>query len=251
MQQQGITEDQIIKSLQDRGVPYKEISESLSQSKIKAAVEEPPSEPAIQEQEIIPATSQAVPTAPTAQAPPPQPSSPETIPGMQRSMLQSSPEESPQITQEYTPPTQIPQPGGYVGEEGPYGGQYEYQPYEYAATGAISPDTITEIAEQVASEKIMEIRKSLEKVIDFRTTIEAKTESIDERLKRIEQIIGTLQSSVLRKVGDYVTNIEDIKKELIETQKSFSKFIPQTRKHKSRTTHHKKAHKKTSHKRKK
>jgi UDP-glucose 4-epimerase len=46
-------------------------------------------------------------------------------------------------------------------------------------------------------------------------------EYIDERLSRIEKIIDRLQLSILQRVGEYVTNVEDIKKELVETQKSF------------------------------
>ena len=80
------------------------------------------------------------------------------------------------------------------------------------------------------AEKLGKVQKSLEKVIDFRTTIDAKVEMLQERLKRIEKIIDTLQLSVLKKVGDYVTNVDDIKKELIETQKSFTKLVPALRK---------------------
>ena len=58
-----------------------------------------------------------------------------------------------------------------------------------------------------------------------KTEIDARTESIEERLKRIEKIIDSLQVSVLRKVGDYVTNVDDIKKELIETQKTIGKVL--------------------------
>ncbi|MCH7536200.1 MAG: hypothetical protein IH948_10755, partial [Bacteroidetes bacterium] len=98
-----------------------------------------------------------------------------------------------------------------------------YSEYEYQQPG-ISADTITEISEQIASEKMSDIRKYIEKIMDFRTTTETKIELMEEKLKRIEKIMDTLQSSVLRKVGDYITNVDDIKKELIETQKTFSKI---------------------------
>ena len=60
---------------------------------------------------------------------------------------------------------------------------------------------------------------------DMKTMVEAKLETLDERLKRLERLIDTLQSSVLRKVGDYVTNVEDLKHEMIETQKTFAKVL--------------------------
>jgi DNA-binding transcriptional MerR regulator len=244
MQQQGLPETEIIKSLQDKGVPYRDISEALSQSKIRSAIEAPVPEP------IRPAQPQMADSPPIQQTPqfplnPPTPNS-EAIPGMQKSMMQPKVQEL-QFTQEQA---QIPEIQAYPEDISPqeeYGApEYETgydQPYEYSATG-ISPDTITEISEQVVSERISEIRKPLEKIMDFKTTIETKTEAIEERLKRIEKIIDTLQSSVLRKVGDYVTNIGDIKKELIETQKSFAKLAPGMKKHTKKTTKRKTTHRK-------
>ena len=41
MQSQGVIEEQIVQNLQNQGIAYREISEALSQSKIKAAVEAP------------------------------------------------------------------------------------------------------------------------------------------------------------------------------------------------------------------
>ncbi|MCH7567862.1 MAG: hypothetical protein IIA87_00400 [Nanoarchaeota archaeon] len=257
MQQEGLSEEEIIKNLREKGIPYKNISEALSQTKIKTAVEEPASEPKV--------------PAPTAQQTPqaeiPIPDSkqqltqiqttgqtikPATkeIPGMQESIMQSQPQ---QPTQEYlgtpTPTSEtpeyspIPSSQEYPTEE--YAPQYPgypqqelgYSEYEYQPAG-ISSDTITEISEQVVSEKMSDMRKHLEKVLDFKTTVESKIESVDERLKRIEKIIGSLQSSVLRKVGDYVINIEDMKKELIETQKSFTKLLPEMKRQIHKPVHH-------------
>lgn len=242
LQGQGLPEDQIVQTLQEKGHTYRQISEALSQSKIKAAVEAPingqplnlgdqpiagtstpdapiptteaPSPPAIP---AMPTETPPVPQSPDInQMPPTTP--PETMPGMQQSMLQSP--EPQEQTQEYIP---TPQPG-----QQDYG---NYDPYQYDYSGGgISPDTISEISEQIMSEKLMEIRKHLEKIIDFKTSVETRTEALDERLKRIEKIIDSLQSSVLRKVGDYITNVDDIKKELIETQKSFTKLLPEMKK---------------------
>ena len=92
--------------------------------------------------------------------------------------------------------------------------------------GSISPDTITEISEQVVAEKLAPLRKDIEKILDLKTTMETKMEYLDERLKRIEKIIDRLQLSIMQKVGEYITNIDDIKKEITETQKSFKAMAP-------------------------
>lgn len=206
MQQQGSNDEQIIQSLRERGVEYKEIADSLAQSRIKAAVEQPDTDP-----NVYPGGT-------------PEPSSDTN---MERSIMN-------QQEPELIPPT--PGAGGYAPQQ-PQGGYTVQQPQDYNtgqyAEGygqnqqySASPDLTTEIAEQVVAEKFSEIRKHLEKIADMKSTVEAKMEYLDERLKRIEKIIDTLQSSILRKVGDYVTNVDDIKRELIETQKTFAKLIP-------------------------
>jgi len=237
MQEQGVGENEIIQSLQQNGMKYKEISEALAQSRIKAAIEEP-------------TTANLAPVAPvkvpSSEIVPPQKNQLQIgeMSEMQKSVLESpgemplaQPRQDQQMdSEEYIPPSQESSPpegtmpmGEYSPQAPTEGQQYEYPSYD-PSIGGLSSDIITEISEQVVSERLSEIRKPLEKVIDFKTTIEAKTESIEERLKRIEKIIDVLQSSILRKVGDYVTNVDDIKKELIETQKSFSRLLPKLKK---------------------
>jgi len=98
-----------------------------------------------------------------------------------------------------------------------YGAYPQYQPYQEA----MSSDVITEISEQVVSEKLMHMHDKLEKALDMRTVIDAKVSNLDERLKRMEKVIDRIQLSILQKVGEYLTDVKDVKKELEETQKSF------------------------------
>ena len=125
-----------------------------------------------------------------------------------------------QYPQDYVQQGQSPQGyqsyGGGV-DSGAYGGYEQYQPYQES----ISSDVITEISEQVVSDKLAQIRDNIEKTLDFRNSAETKLESLDDRLKKMEAIINRLQLSVLQKIGDYVNDVQDLKKELIETQKSF------------------------------
>ncbi|MEK6909071.1 MAG: hypothetical protein AABX23_03405 [Nanoarchaeota archaeon] len=194
MRQTGMQDDQIILKLQEQGNPYRAISEAISQSKIKQAIE--------QEEPLPPMPSDAQPT--------PQYSDQE----MQQSMMPPQPQENQPQNQEYF--------SGYDPQSQPQ--NYQQQNYDYSA-GGLSSDTIMEISEQIVSEKLSDVRKKLEKMSNFKTELETKTEAIEDRLKRIEKIIDMLQTSVLRKVGDYVTNVEDIKHELIETQKTFAKVL--------------------------
>lgn len=140
---------------------------------------------------------------------------------MQASMMQSSqpqdPSQAPQPQEAYSPYAQ-----DYSQAQQGYGYQQEQQYQTYAPP---STDTITEISEQIASEKISQLKTEIEKVIDFKTTIESKIDFIDQRLKRIESTIDRLQISILQKVGEYVNNVQDLRTEVVETQKSFKSLL--------------------------
>ncbi len=195
MQAEGKTEEEIINSMKQRGISPREITEALSQSKIQEAV-----------------TGEA-------QAP-----GTDTIPMMGESQMPAQPaQQSQPMPAQYAPSAQYPSaqmPAQPIQAAQAYP-EYPQQQYEYAQPSGISPDTITEISEQVVSEKLSPLRKELEKITDMRTTLESKTESLDERLKRIEKIIDKLQLSINQRVGEFLTNVDDIKKEITETQKSF------------------------------
>lgn len=134
----------------------------------------------------------------------------------------------------------IPQGGGAEPSAGgydQYGAYPQYQSYQEA----MSSDVISEIAEQVVSEKLSNLHDQLEKSVDLKTVFETKLSSLDERLKRIEHIIDRVQLSLLQKMGDYAADVGDVKKELEETQKSFKSLLPKShRKHHS--SHHGRGH---------
>lgn len=195
MRSTGMQDDQIVLKLQEQGNPYRAISEAMSQSKIKQAIEEP-------ELPLPPMPSDMQPQ---------QEYQSENMQEMQPSIQTQQPEQQQEYFSGYSPESQVQ--------------NFQQQNYEYSQ--GLSSDTIMEISEQIVSEKLSDVRKKLEKMSNFKTELETKTEAIEDRLKRIEKIIDTLQASVLRKVGDYVTNVEDIKTELIETQKTFAKVLGQ------------------------
>ena len=245
MQNQGIVEEQIVQALREKGRSYREIADALAQSRIKAAVEQPLEPeagnyyPDTQSTEGMQQSIMTLPPAPiqTPQQQEPYQDNSPIIPQYQEQPLpvpmpqsESQPQQYPQS--QFSPQTQEQYPSS----------AYDTS-QQYSQSSSISQDIVSEIADQIVTEKFSEIKKHLEKVIDFRTSIDSKVESIDDRLKRIEKVIDTLQSSVLRKVGDYVTNVQDLKSELIETQKTFAKLLPEHKKrhlpqHHTQSQHH-------------
>lgn len=221
MQSEGKTEQEIIATLRQQGVSAREIVEALSQSRIKEAVAGGPeaTAPSPYGAQSAQAQQEAMMPTPGTDIIPPQEIQPS--PSMAQEFSPSQP--APLEPSMQFPAAQQAQAQAQQAAYPEYPQQYpQYQPQ----AGAISADTITEISEQVVSEKISSLRKDIEKVIDLKTTVESKIEYIDDRLKRIEKIIDRLNLSIMQKVGDYMTNIDDIKKELVETQKSFKTLAP-------------------------
>ena len=180
----------LLNGKRDEGYPQNQVSEAISQLRIKEAVSPPMEAP--QEEQYAPQDAQG-------QAP-----------------------QTP-VAQQYS---QQQYQGQYdYSQQGNVGGQGYYQDYYQPSSGGMSSDTMSEIAEQVMAEKFSSIKDQLEKVIDYKNTVTSRIDIIDERLKRIEKIIDRLQLSILQKVGDYLTNVDEIKKELVETQKSFKSAL--------------------------
>jgi hypothetical protein len=211
MRQSGRTDSEIISFLSDRGLSRNEIAESMAQAKIKSAVEG--------ETEGIKNTfPQQDSTYGTNME-----NNKEGYEGMQQSIM-NQPVEQPE---EYAPAPSQPQ--DYQAQQQYAPQDYQQQQYQqYQPQSSVSADTITEITDQILSEKMQSMRSQVEKLLDMKNTMESKIDYMDERLKRIEKVIDSLQSSVLQKVGQYVNNIDDMKTELQETQKSFKSLL-QTR----------------------
>lgn len=206
MQLEGRQEQDIANVLQSRGYAPQEIAEALAQARIKEAVAAPSSSDS-------PDSSSPSPSAPSS---------------MQPSMLnQEQAEESPeQLPTEYPSPasaatTEYGQPYTATATQ-PYGA---YQDTGYYAAGP-SADTIAEIADQVIAEKLHPLQQDFAALIDRSHLFESKLSELDERLKRIERILDRLQLAILQKVGEYMSNVSDLKNEIVETQKSFKSLLP-------------------------
>lgn len=189
MQEQGVSEAEIEKSLVAQGISEAEARDALAQSKIKEAV-------------INPTMGLSSDSSQQEMQP--------SMLAQDRGGASGSPSQ-PSISQ-----------SAYGAQEPP---EYQYPAYE-PYTGNISSDVVNEIAEQIIVEKLSPLKEKIERALDFKNIIDTKVDYIDDRLKRLERVIDRLQLSILQKVGDYLTNVEDIKTELQETQKTFKSLLP-------------------------
>jgi len=197
MKSQGIPDQDIYQTLQNQGVSPKEIQDALGQAQIKNAVTGSP-EP-IDESQMQPSIANAPPT--------------------------------PNQEYQYYDPNQQTQPQ----EQGSYDYQQQESPQDYSASETSSSENSVEIAEQVFETKISAIRKKIDDLTEFKTLADTKIDSMENRLKRIETSIDSLQTAILEKIGSYGNNLDSVKKEMSMMQDSFRKKL-----HKSDTSKTKK-----------
>jgi len=226
LQQQGLSDAQIFTQLQNEGVAPAEINDSLNQAKVKNAVSPPeaqaplgmpdmqasimqsPGAPTAAPQTPAPMPQEA--PAPAPEAYPPAPASPETYP----------PAEQTPAPEAYPPaPAEQPQDDYYTQTPQAYGQDY------YAPQGGTDTETISEIAEQVTTEKLNEYKKKTGDIISFKNNIQDKVNDIDDRLKRIEATIDKLQQAIIGKIGEFGESNAMIHKDLDNLHGTVSKLM--------------------------
>ena len=209
LRNQGISDEDIIKTLQNGGFSPKEINDGFNQSQIKNAVYDvnPPENP------------ENIPLPPEIGQQPPQPNE----------IYAQNPETIPEEQDLYYPQ--------------PQQGQLQEQE-DYYSPGEFDTSTIIEISEQVFSEKIQTLQKKIEEIAEFKILAESKIDNLLGRIKNVEKIIDNLQISILKKVGSYGGNLESIKNEMSMMQDSFKKIVNPIVKHAEIKSHHSKALKK-------
>ncbi|MBI5148782.1 hypothetical protein HZA33_03820 [Candidatus Pacearchaeota archaeon] len=203
MHSQGALDEEIVRTLQEEGFPSQDISDAINQSKIKAAVGEG-----------VPGMGG----------------------GMQPSIMQA-PEELPvpipikkqkqqgQAQQAYSPyPTYQQEEAAYPQTYAEYP-QAEAQNYGYSQAGGVDAETIEEIAEEIASEKINQFKMQVGDIAEFKQDTQSSVTAMSERLKRIETNMDRLQAALLGKVQDYGKDIKDLGAEMRALEGAFSKIL--------------------------
>ena len=225
LKNKGSSEEEIVGTLKEQGIPPKAINDALNQAKIKSAVSadaEGPGE-GMQPSIMMPEKPESLPTegAPLTEEEltPPAPTMPARRGYTPKAQEISEESYVPQPQEESYAPT--PQEYSTAQEYAPQEAYYEYAP----SSGITDTDTMIEISEQVFSEKIKTLQKQVESMNEFKTLAETKIDYISIRLKRIETVLDNLQAAILEKVGGYGRGLETIKKEMSMMQDSFGKMI--------------------------
>jgi archaellum component FlaC len=233
LKSQGMSDPQIVQTLGEEGVSPKDINESLSQSQIKTEVsgQQTPQGMEGMQPSIMQSTPEGQIQAPT-------PSTPETPQAMNQMQVatQTLPQnqapvpEAPQMTPETqamgTPQQsydQYPQAETYP-QQGYDNQQYQGYQEPYYQQG-IDTETIRDISKQVVEENLSKTKTQISEINKLKTELKFQVQNIESRLKKIETTISDLQSSIIKKMGEYGDAISGINDEMQSTQETFSKMI--------------------------
>lgn len=214
MKKRGLSTNQIIQSLRQQGISPKEINESLSQSEIKNE---------INSQNFFPDT-------PESNMQPSITNSEQNFFDSSNSEQQNQYYADQQMNQSNFQPSisqnsAEPQTQEYPIYKEPVQENYEYSYPEYQQSGGTDIETINDVSSQIIEEKIKDFKKEFSKFAEFKKESQNKIEEIDKRLSKIEDRFEELQMAIIRKIGDYGEDIENLSKEIMATQDSFGKII--------------------------
>ena len=161
-------------------------------------------------------------TPSTAQMEPSIGQQPMEQPAMQQSSMQMSSE--PQMTQPTVlqPQTQdFSQYQEYAPE-----GDYDYPEYQEGGGGGVADiETINDISSQLIDEKTKHFKKEVTEFTNFKKESHNKLEELDKRLTKIEDTLEDLKMAIIRKIGEYGEDIQNLSNEMKTTQNSFAKII--------------------------
>ena len=198
MRQQGLSNDQIIQSLQREGFSSAQIFDAMNQADIRGVVESD------QPQENIPQQGQYYqepqennfpPPQPEAQIPPPQP--------MNFNIPPPSPEDNNRDMMNQRP---MPQMNSF--------------------SGGMSPEEIEEIVEPIIDEKWEELMKNVDKIITWKELTESRIVKIEQMMQDLKERFEELHKGILSKIGDYDKSIKDVGSDIKAMESVFKKVLP-------------------------
>jgi len=85
--------------------------------------------------------------------------------------------------------------------------------------------SINDISSQLIDEKTKHFKKEVTEFTNFKKESHNKLEELDKRLIKIEDTIEDLKMAIIRKIGEYGEDIQNLSNEMKATQNSFAKII--------------------------
>ncbi len=83
-----------------------------------------------------------------------------------------------------------------------------------------------ELVEAIIDEKWGEVVQDIKKVIDWKESMTARIEKLEQRFDDLQSSFDKLQDALLGKIGEYDKNLSEVGAELKAMEKVFSKVLP-------------------------
>ncbi len=189
MRQQGLSNNQIIQSLQRANYTPQQIADAMAQADIKHNVESFPSQTAQESQDYpnYPAPSGA------------------------GDASSSWPQQSQQMD-ETAPPS-----GGYP-EEGGAASAME--------SAGFSTEDLQQLIEQIIEEKWEDLVKNVSRIADWKEKMDAKIAALEQQINDLKSSFDKLHTSILEKVGEYDKTISSVGTDIKALETVFKKILP-------------------------
>lgn len=119
----------------------------------------------------------------------------------------------------------------YVGDAEPtadLGPQYDMGVEQQQTQGTIDDADLRmeEIAEAIIDEKWQEMTKNVSKIVDWKNSMDAKMNNLEEKFNALKQDYDKLHSALIEKVTEYDSNIKNVGTEIKAMEQVFQKVLP-------------------------
>ena len=222
MRGQGLSNNQIIQTLQNQGFDPNLVFDALNQADIKGGVE---SQPVMQNDMPVDnlQNPMQVPSDNPIGLPPMDNSAPTGMPPMNNAMPTGMPPVDNAVSTGMPPldasANSLSMPSQAPSSIPPMG----------STTTQLDPgslERIEEIAEAIIDEKWNEIVKSINKIIEWKERTDSTIVRLEQQINDMKQDNDNLTKGVLGKIGEYDSNLVNIGSEIKAMEKVFQKVLP-------------------------
>ncbi len=243
MRQQGMSNNQVIQTLQREGFSTGNIFNAMSQANMKNEVD---LGTGVQDQQMQSPMQMGAPDVQMPQTSQEQPQQP--MPQPQSAMDQQPPQDFQQPQMADHNPEPQPTPGDtpfYMQDQGQQQ-DFQQQPMpepqpqampQQMPMGApempssqfgLSPESqrIEELAEAIIDEKWNEIVRSINKIIDWKERVESRITKLEQQLQDTRKEFDSLHKGVLGKISEYDKSLTNVGTDIKAMEKVFQKVLP-------------------------
>jgi DNA-binding transcriptional MerR regulator len=86
---------------------------------------------------------------------------------------------------------------------------------------------IEELIEQIIDEKWKDIEADIQKIIDWKSTVDTKFATMQQQIDDLRGQVGGVTGALAGKMGEYDKNVSDVGVQLKAMEMAFSKIVPQ------------------------